>query len=210
MTDPDFFFNDEVVVVTEKMDGECTTIYSDGTFHARSLDSKYHNTTQWVVRGIAERILLRSDVIPEGCRIVGENLQIQHAIHYNELPAFFMIFAAYDGNDVCLEWDQIIRITEMLDISTDAFMKIVHVPQLYIGPWDRKEIDACFTGVSCCGGKQEGYIVRKADAFPRSKHEISMAKYVRKDHVQEHAHNWRRGPFVPNKLKPKSNSLKPN
>lgn len=37
--DWEFLKNETPVVVTEKMDGECTTFYNDG-FHARSLDSR--------------------------------------------------------------------------------------------------------------------------------------------------------------------------
>ena len=36
------------VVVTEKLDGENTTIYADGHCHARSVASGYHPTRTWV------------------------------------------------------------------------------------------------------------------------------------------------------------------
>lgn len=35
------------VVITEKMDGENTTLYRDG-LHARSLDSRHHPSRNWV------------------------------------------------------------------------------------------------------------------------------------------------------------------
>jgi len=37
------------VVVTEKMDGENTSLYSDHS-HARSLDSKHHSSRDWLKR----------------------------------------------------------------------------------------------------------------------------------------------------------------
>ena len=199
MVDPDRFFDGEQVVVTEKVDGECTTIYPDGTFHARSTDGQYHNTSQWIVRRIAENVALWPAILPEGWRLVGENLQIQHSIPYNNLTAFFLVFGIYDADNICIEWDQVIHRTRLLDNSTDTNLRIFHVPEIYVGVWDKKKIESCFTGVSLYGGKQEGYVVRKLNSFPWNEHETSTAKFVRKDHVQ--AHNWRRGPFTPNQLR---------
>ena len=187
---------DSVIVITEKMDGECTTIYPDGSFHARSLDSPYHNPTQWVVRKIAERLCHH---IPDDYRVCGENLQITHSIHYEELPAFFLIFGIYNADNVCVGWDETLAWVRRLDVSTDRDIVIRAVPQLYIGPWREDEIRACFTGKSKCGGDQEGYVVRTNNAFPYDEHEIATAKFVRKDHVT--AQHWRAGPFVPNKLR---------
>ena len=41
-------FNGKYVVVTEKMDGENTTIYSDGYVHARSVDSRSKPWQSWL------------------------------------------------------------------------------------------------------------------------------------------------------------------
>jgi hypothetical protein len=196
---PEFCFQDEVVV-TEKLDGECTTIYPDGSFHARSLDSKYHNPTQWIVRQIAEHLTIHPNIFPEGWRIVGENLQIQHSISYDKLPAFFLVFNVYNEENVCLDWDYTVRLVRLLDTSTDPNLRIFHVPELYVGPWNEKEIKSCFTGVSHYGGKQEGYVVRKMNAFPYEEYSASTAKFVRKEHVQTEQH-WRQGPFVQNKMR---------
>ena len=40
-------FRGKQVVVTEKMDGENTTLYTD-RLHARSLDSRHHPSRTWV------------------------------------------------------------------------------------------------------------------------------------------------------------------
>ena len=40
-------FSGKKVVVTEKLDGENTTLYSDH-IHARSIDSKHHPSRNWV------------------------------------------------------------------------------------------------------------------------------------------------------------------
>ena len=49
-------FDGKNVVVTEKVDGENTSIYSNGCFHARSIDGRFHAPTQWPIRGIAGQI----------------------------------------------------------------------------------------------------------------------------------------------------------
>ncbi|KIF06359.1 kinase, partial [Streptomyces sp. RSD-27] len=65
------------VVVTEKLDGENTTLYPDG-LHARSLDSGHHPSRTWV-KGLQGRIGAR---IPAGRRICGENLYARHSLGY--------------------------------------------------------------------------------------------------------------------------------
>ena len=57
------------VIVTEKMDGENTTMYRDH-IHSRSLDSKGGEDRAWVKQFWAS---IRGE-IPEGWRICGENL----------------------------------------------------------------------------------------------------------------------------------------
>jgi len=62
-------FNNCQVVVTEKLDGENTTLYRD-YIHARSLDSRHHPSRAWV-KALQASI---GHEIPEGWRICGENL----------------------------------------------------------------------------------------------------------------------------------------
>src|SRR3954452_15840523 len=62
------------VVVTEKLDGENTTLYQDG-LHARSPDSAHHPSRAWV-KSLHGRI---SEHIREGFRICGENVFARHS-----------------------------------------------------------------------------------------------------------------------------------
>lgn len=76
------------LTVTEKMDGENTTIHRDGS-HARSPASLYHPSLDWLkafAAGISHR--LSADE-----RIVGENMFARHAIHYQASPSFLLGFA---------------------------------------------------------------------------------------------------------------------
>ncbi|MEI6807991.1 MAG: RNA ligase family protein [bacterium] len=181
-------FGGQEVVVTEKMDGENTSMYRDYV-HARSLNSRNHPSRNWVKNlhaGIAHEI-------PEDWRICGENLYATHSLHYRNLPSFFMVFAIYNEKNECLSWDDVVDSAQILDLKV--------VPLLYRGPFDEDRVQACFTGKSACeGSEQEGYVLRLASAIQWSKHRYSFAKFVRKGHVQT-AHGWMHRAVEPNEMK---------
>lgn len=173
------------VVVTEKMDGENTTIYSDGYYHARSIDSTGGNERGYVRE--AANILLNSAF--KNARICGENLYSQHSIKYDSLSSYFQVFGIwYLHDDFCLSW----RITET--VCED--LELVTVPVLYIGLWDEDLIKGLYKEGS------EGYVVRLYSTFHMKDFETSVAKYVRPNHVQTDKH-WKTGSLVTNKLKNK-------
>lgn len=93
-------FEGQEVVVTTKMDGENTTLYSDYT-HARSLDSGHHESRSWIKSKQAEI----GHLIPQGWRICGENLYARHSIVYNDLHSYFYVFNIWNEENKCLSWD---------------------------------------------------------------------------------------------------------
>lgn len=177
------------VVVTEKLDGENTTIYSDAYCHARSLDSKAHVSQAWV-RAEAARV---GHQLLAGWRVCGENVYAQHSLRYDRLASYFYVFAIYDENNRCLSWDETVEWTELLDLEV--------VPVLYRGVWDEDAVKACYDGTSCFGRVGEGYVVRVEDGFDYAEFSQSLAKFVRKDHVQEGAKHWRACTALANTLR---------
>ena len=175
------------VVVTEKMDGENTTIYTGGVYHARSMDSVYHKSRSRVA-SLATKL---SHDIPDGWRICGENLLAVHSIYYSCLPDYFLVFSIFDENNVCLSWKDTVDWCEMLGLK--------HVPVLYKGPWDEAKVKACFKGRSSCGISQEGYVVRNAESFSYEKFSQNLAKMVRANHVQTSQH-WMQAELKQNDL----------
>lgn len=173
------------VVVTEKMDGENTTMTFEKV-HARSLDSRDHPSRHWVKTLWSQ---MRYD-IPQGMRICGENLYAQHSIPYEALPSYFLVFAIFDGG-VCLSWSETVEWCHLFGLR--------HVPVLYVGPWDKTPIMQCYSGKSQCGGVQEGYVVRNAGSFSFGSFPRNVAKFVRKGHVQTGDH-WMFQKMVPNRL----------
>lgn len=164
------------IVVTEKRDGENTTIYNDGV-HARSLDSGYHESRSWVSR-------LQASIgheLPQGWRICGENLFAQHSIPY-QLATYFEVFSVWDENNLALSWSA----TE----EWAALLELTLVPVLYQGVWPGRQF-LYDLWKQCDSSKVEGYVVRVADSFAYDDFSKSIAKFVRSNHVTTTQH-WKR------------------
>lgn len=181
------FFDGEIVV-TLKMDGENTTMYSD-KMHARSIDGVPHHTQSWV-RNLHGQI---AHDIPEGWRICGENLYAKHSIAYENLASYFYVFSIWNEKNECLSWDETIEWARLLSLET--------VPVIYRGIW--KEWPIRFHTDIWQGrypeDKNEGYVIRNADKFHYSQFRTNVGKYVRKDHVTSSTH-WKFEKIETNKL----------
>jgi ATP-dependent RNA circularization protein (DNA/RNA ligase family) len=174
------------VVVTEKLDGENTSMYRMG-IHARSIDGRYHASRDWVKRFWGENICLQ---LPPGVRICGENVYAQHSIVYADLETYFYGFSYWDG-DVCLPWTA----TEQLFLHYG----VTPVPVLYRGIFSEAALHEIEAGMDF--ERQEGYVVRIADrAFTMAEFPRVVAKYVRKGHVQTDEH-WMHKEIKPNGIR---------
>lgn len=172
------------VIVTEKMDGENTTMYDDG-IHARSVDGRTHPSRDWVKNFWADKI---SYQIPSNFRICGENMYAEHSIHYTDLPGYFLGFGIW-VDDVLMGWDDTLEWFELLDIPP--------VPVLFDGIWLPGQ-DAIPTRLDMT--TQEGYVLRDAGPIAMREWPTRVGKWVRNDHVQTTKH-WMHGqPIIPNEL----------
>ena len=174
------------VVVTCKMDGENTTIYNNG-LHARSLDSAHHESQNWV-RALQAQI---GHNIPENWRVCGENLYAKHSISYTNLPSYFMVFSIWNEKNEALSWAETVEWAELFGLVT--------VPVLYQGIWDEAVIRNLYQP-TFNGNDLEGYVVRVADSFPYEAFSRSLAKFVRKGHVDAAATHWKHQQVTPNSL----------
>lgn len=167
------------VVVTEKLDGENTTLYSDG-LHARSLDSAHHPSRAWVksLQGLV------GASIPAGWRVCGENLYARHSLPYADLASWFYAFSVWDG-DRCLDWDSTVRFTRRRGLPVPAV--------LWRGVFDEKALRALPLDLT----RQEGYVVRAVAGFTRDEFPARVAKFVRRGHVRTDTH-WMQAPVVVN------------
>ncbi|MFI1921190.1 MULTISPECIES: RNA ligase family protein [unclassified Streptomyces] len=172
------------VVVTEKLDGENTTLYADG-LHARSLDSAHHPSRAWV-KALQGRVGAR---IPAGWRVCGENLYARHSIPYDDLDSYFYGFSVWDERDRCLGWDETVRFLRGLGVPAP--------PVLWRGTFDERALRRLRVET----GRQEGYVVRTAEGFAREDFAGRVAKWVRPGHVTTGTH-WMHAAVVANGLGP--------
>ena len=175
------------VIVTEKLDGENTSLYSDH-FHARSVDGRHHPSRDWAKNfwsGI-------SHDIPDGWRICGENMYAEHSIHYGNLESYFYGFSIWTDRNECLSWDDTLEWFELLGIAP--------VPVLYQGVYSEAAIQALYDSKRDWSDR-EGYVVRTIDGFNYGGFRNHVAKFVRKGHVQTNKH-WMMGQrIVQNELR---------
>lgn len=181
------------VVITTKMDGENTTMYR-GYIHARSIDSKDHPSRHWVKN-------LYKDIhylIPEGWRVCGENLYAKHSIHYKNLSSYFLAFSVWTNENICLSWPHTV------DVCQSLFLNMV--PVLYSGTilTENHLKDIIWEISESLTEHDEGFVVRLADSFSYEDFRYSVAKYVKKDHVQTDDH-WMHQRLVLNKLREETN-----
>lgn len=177
-------FRAKEYVITEKMDGENTTMYRD-CIHARSLDSRHHPSRDWV-KNYWNQFRFQ---IPDGLRICGENVFAQHSIPYDGLESYFYAFSVWRG-DECLGWDETKQILDGLGIRTPK--------ELYRGPWDEEAFKRIAGELDT--DKVEGYVVRNSGRFNIKDFSSNVAKFVRKGHVQTDSH-WMNKEVIPNGLK---------
>lgn len=170
-------FEGKEVVVTEKMDGENTTMYNDHV-HARSINSGYH-PSRTRVKALQAEIGHR---LGDNQRLCGENLFWVHSIVYTALPSYFLMFSFWE-DDLCFSWDDTLKIAEKLKLYT--------VPVLYRGMYDEDVIKALYDENKY--NNVEGYVVRLASSFKMEDFKTSVAKFVRNNHVQTSGHWLRTG-----------------
>lgn len=164
--------------MTEKRDGENTTLYPDNAYHARSLDGHGSAYQSWIANMWAERF----QGLPSGFKVCGENLFARHSIGYEDLDSYFEVFAVIDAANSRLPWGDVEGWTRALRLKT--------VPVLYRGRFDELLIRNLWAGA--LADHAEGYVVAVDDAFDMSVYGRHVAKFVRTGLVQSQTH-WTKG-----------------
>ncbi len=173
------------IVVTEKLDGENTSLYSDHV-HARSLDSGHHPSRSWV-KALQGRV---GPLLPSGWRLCGENCFATHSIAYDNLDSYFILFSVWNESNQCLDWEQTVEWAALLEVAL--------APVLYRGPWNERLLRRLPEQLDL--SRQEGFVVRTAAGFAYSDFGQHMAKWVRSHHVTTDAH-WMTRAVVANRLR---------
>jgi hypothetical protein len=178
-------FEGKRVIVSEKMDGENSSLYND-YMHARSIDGTNHPSRNW----LKEFHSRNGYNIPEDWRVCGENVYAKHTVYYEHLETYFYVFSIWNEKNECLSWDDTIFWSELLEMQL--------VPILYDGVWNETIIKEF-----CNDDGREGFVVRIVDSFPYGDFRRSVAKYVNpkfKEQLKEGTFHWRYEAIVKNKL----------
>ena len=178
------YFKGKEVVITEKMDGENTTIYND-MCHARSINSAHRDYHSWLLNYARSFQYMLND----GERVCGEYLFAKHSIYYENLPSYFMVFSIWNGEQ-CLSWEDTVKRCEELNLIT--------VPVLYKGIYDENKINEAIKEVVNRNG--EGIVMRLTSGYSYDNFNNSIIKYVRANHVQTDEH-WSNQQIIKNELK---------
>ena len=171
------------IIILEKLDGSNTSFtnkYVYGRSHTapsvNKWDSKVRELHSLIKHGISGDLY-----------IFGEAMSAIHSIEYTNLTSHFYMFGArYNG--IWSSWDEVEDYAFLLDLPT--------VPILYKGivnsEKELKELTEHFTKQeSRCGGEMEGIVCRLQREFKDEEFQTSVAKIVRKGHVQTDEH-WTR------------------
>lgn len=177
--------NSSGIVITEKMDGENTSMYRN-YIHARSIEDSNHVSRAWV-KSLHGRI---KHNIPDGWRLCGENVFAKHSLRYDDLNSYFLLFSIWNENNICLSWSETEEWASLLELEM--------VPVLYKGLY--KDFNYLNLINSLNFNKQEGFVLRIAESFSYKDFKTHVAKYVRKGHIETSEH-WSHEQIIKNSLK---------
>ena len=180
----DHLFGQECII-SKKMDGENTTMTSE-LVHARSVDSRNHPSRNWVKQFHGQI----AHQIPAGWRICGENLFATHSIEYRELQSYFYAFSIWNEKNIALDWNSTLEWCDILNITP--------VEILFKGVLSKKVINSII--MNLCALTDEGFVIRLASEFHYNDFKMSVAKYVRANHITSDKH-WMHSQLKQNTLK---------
>jgi len=187
-------------VMTEKMDGSNTSLSRHGLY-GRSRTAPSENPWDAWMKPMWN--MIKNDL--GDLEICGENMYGIHSIEYTALDSFFYVFGIRDTErDMWLSWDEVEFYANMLDLKT--------APVLYKSEtsvteeWMFEKINELVSTPSIKSNNEiispkEGVVIRLQEEFSNDMFYNSLAKWVRKGHVQTDEHwtrNWRKAKLYEN------------
>jgi hypothetical protein len=180
------------LVFTEKIDGSNVCLQREGCFarsHAQTPSHPSFDLFKVYHARMRERI-------PEYLQIFGEWAYARHSIPYTSLRDYLMVFGVRDlRTNMWASWSEVIMWADELGVPT--------TPVLFETEENydlEKLISWLSSSKSLVGGEScEGFVVRRIQEFHNDEFDRSVAKWVRKDHVQT-PHHWKMMQIVRNHL----------
>lgn len=179
-------FLNRAIVITEKLDGGNCTISGNGVF-ARSISETATHSSFDIVKNKTVSLQLYLD--RENKKLICENMYARHSIKYNKLKSYYYT--------ICLIDIEKERVCGWRSTAENENLPII-VPVLFEGSIQserelEKLIQQLMSEGSKAGGRSiEGVVVRNYYGFQLSDFKNNVAKFVRKNHVQENSEHWTR------------------
>lgn len=182
----------KVLILTEKLDGSNTCLKQEGVF-ARSHNQVADHKSFDYIKGKWSQLKYS---LKEGEEIFGENCFAVHSLEYTALSDYFYVFnIRYQGKWLSFQ-----------DVESRAQeLGLQMVPKVFEGIVVTEKRLQSLTEMfmrqpSFFGGEREGVVLRLAQEFYDKDFSSSVAKMVRKDHVQTDEH-WMHQEIRKQKLK---------
>jgi len=184
------------IVITEKADGGNACLTNKQVYARTHSEPASHGSFS-MLKALND-YFVSFGLLDGDMRIYGENMQGIHSIDYGFLKSPFYIFNIFYNNE-WYSWDDVESVASFLNIPT--------VPVVFRGVFNSekelrdfldKEIDK--PSLFNESAEREGFVVRKVEAFKNEDFSKSIAKYVRKGHVQTDEHwsnNWKQAQIDP-------------
>jgi len=188
---------DTPIVITEKMDGSNVCLEHDAVY-ARSHSAPPDHPSFDELKALHATLRGR---LPQGLQVFGEWLFARHSIAYDLLPGYLMVFGIRELGALnrWLSWSDTVLWADELGLPTAPLVGIAPRPNSVLRLKPLTEHLAAWP--SDCGSPQrEGIVVRHADGFSDEAFSTSVAKWVRKNHVQTDEH-WKHQAIVKNGLR---------
>jgi hypothetical protein len=186
-------FLNKQLIITEKMDGSNVCLESQNVF-ARSHASSPNHPSFDALKALHASVKHK---IPDGIQIFGEWCYAKHSIEYSKLPSYLLIFGIRQ-NFEWLDWPETSMWADELEVET---VPELSDPVTYANEQHMQRVIeiAASHKSSTFGGEREGIVVRLYDGFKDSDFGLSVAKWVRANHVQSDDH-WKNQEIIRNKL----------
>ena len=181
------------LVLTEKMDGSNVCLEA-GACYARSHATSPKHPSFDAFKAFHAGV---SHLIPENFQVFGEWLYALHSIKYSALPSYFLAFGVRDMKTMTWgSWSEVEMWAAELGVKTAPLLC-----QTAVGREDALQslTTSLSKAPSACGGQREGVVVRVSTSFADDAFGSSVAKWVRKNHVQSGDH-WKNQVIVKNGL----------
>jgi hypothetical protein len=181
------------LIITEKMDGSNVCLEADACF-ARSHASTPKHPSFDAFKSFHASV---RHLLPEGLQVFGEWLYAKHSIGYSALPHYFLAFGVRDLKTMTWgSWEEVELWAEEIGVPTVPVLgRCKPANEIALKVFTNR----LASSRNRSGDQREGIVVRKMAGFSDNAFDTSVAKWVRKNHVQSDDH-WKNQAIVRNVL----------